>query len=314
MKLEKQKKIERTKKRRMTKSQWQLLSLCAIPIILVFVFSYIPMFGIIMAFKNYKFDLGILKSPWVGLDNFVYFFKGNDFWRVTRNTLSLNFLFISLGLISAVVFAILLFEVTSRKAVKIYQTIAIVPHFISWVIVGFIAYIFLHPQNGIMNQVLGVFGIPAVDWYSTPGAWPAILTVVSIWKNVGMDSVLYYATMMGIDSELYEAAALDGANKWKQTLHVTLPSLVPVIIVMVILKIGGIFRADFGLFYQLTRESGSLMSTTDVMDTYIYRTMRVFGDMSTSSAMGLLQSVVGFVLVMVTNAIVKRIDSERAMF
>ncbi len=302
------------RKGRMTLSQWQLWSMMIIPIILIFIFCYIPMGGIIIAFKDYKFNLGILGSKWVGLANFEYFFKGNDFWRVTRNTLSLNFLMISIGMVCAVGYATLLFETVGSKNVKVYQTIAIVPNFISWVIVGYISYTFLHPQSGLVNRIIELFGGKAIDWYSTPKAWPAILTLFNVWKCIGMDSVIYYATLMGIDSGLYEASALDGANKWQQFIYITLPQLSSVIIVMLILKIGGIFRSDFGLFYQLTRDCGVLYETTDVMDTYIYRTMRVFGDMSTSSAMGLLQSVVGFVMVIITNTIVSKVDSDKAMF
>ena len=290
-----------TKRKKLNSSQWQLISLVVIPLLFVFVFSYIPMFGIIIAFKDYRYDLGILGSEWVGLDNFLYFFKTNDFWNITKNTLVMNL-------------AVLFYEVHSRKAIKTYQTLAIVPHFLSWVVVGYIGYAFLQPNNGIINQVLEFFGIEGVDWYSTPAVWPVILIIVSVWKHVGMDCIIYYATMMGIDASLYEAAALDGANKWKQILHVTIPSLVPIIVILAIMKVGNIFRADFGLFYQMTRDIGALYPTTDVLDTYIYRTMRVIGDMSTSSAMGLLQSVVGFVLVVITNAITKKVDDSLALF
>ena len=306
--------MKKKTKKKMSRGQKELMSLCIVPVLFVFVFSYLPMFGVLMAFKNYKYDLGILKSPWVGFDNFMYFFNGDDFWRLTRNTLTLNFVFIVVGMLSALIFAIMLYELKSRRTIKIYQTIAITPTFISWVIVGFVSYIFLHPENGIINLVLEKLGMEGIDWYSTPRAWPIILTIFFVWKNAGMDAIIYYATMMGLDAELYEAAALDGANRFKQAIYITIPGIVPVLITMFILKIGNIFRADFGLFYQLTRNCGALYSTTDVMDTYIYRTMRVFGDMSTSAAMGLLQSVVGFVTVIIANAIVKRIDSDKSMF
>lgn len=312
--MKKRKEVALKSKKKITANQRQLLSLSAIPLLFVLVFSYLPMFGIIIAFKDYRYDLGIFKSRWVGLENFVYFFKTNDFWRITKNTLVMNFGFIVVGMISAIALAVILYEISSRRAVKLYQTIAIVPNFLSWVVVGCVAYAFLHPTNGFINHVIESLGGTAVDWYSTPKVWPGILIMVSVWKNVGMDCVIYYATMMGIDSELYEAAAIDGANKWKQILHVTIPSLVPVIVILAIMKIGNIFRADFGLFYQLTRDVGALYETTDVLDTYIYRTMRVIGDTSTSSAMGLLQSVVGLIMVVITNAITRKVDESLSLF
>lgn len=303
------------KKKKITSSnKIQLWIMLIIPVTLVFIFSYLPMFGIIIAFKDYRYDLGILGSEWVGLDNFIYFFKTNDFWRITKNTLVMNMGFISMGMIAAIALAILLYEIKSRTAVKIYETIAIMPHFLSWVVVGYIAYAFLQPTNGYVSHVLSAMGLPVVDWYAEPHVWPPLLIFISVWKHVGMDCVLYYATMMGIDASLYEAAAIDGAGKWKQTLHVTIPQLVPVIVILFIMKMGSIFRADFGLFYQVTRDIGGLYETTDVIDTYIYRTMRVIGDMSTSSAMGLLQSIVGFVMVVITNAVTKKIDSSLSLF
>ena len=314
MKVNIEKQRIKQKKYKMTKNQWQLLSMCIIPVISVFIFCYLPMGGIVIAFKNYKFDLGIWGSEWVGFENFIYFFKGQDFWRVTRNTIVLNFMFIGIGLICELIFAVLLYELRSRRGVKIYQTIAITPHFISWVVVGSISYAFLHPQSGMINKIVEMFGGTAVDWYSQPDAWPVILLIFSIWKHIGMNSVIYYAAMMSIDSSLFEAAEIDGASKLQRSLYVTIPSIVPMIIIMVILKIGNIFRADFGLFYQLTRDVGALYPTTDVLDTYIYRVMRVFGDMSTSSAMGMLQSVVGLCCVLITNFVVKKIDPDRALF
>lgn len=302
------------KKKKISSNKIQLWLMLIIPVTLVFIFCYLPMFGIVIAFKDYRYDLGIFGSEWVGLDNFIYFFKTNDFWRITKNTLVMNVGFISIGMIAAIAFAILLYEIKSRTAVKIYETIAIMPHFLSWVVVGYIAYAFLQPTNGYINHILTSIGMPTVDWYSEPKVWPPLLIFISVWKHVGMDSVLYYATMMGIDSSLYEAAAIDGAGKWKQILHVTIPQLVPVIVILLIMKMGNIFRADFGLFYQVTRDIGGLYETTDVIDTYIYRTMRVIGDMSTSSAMGLLQSVVGFILVVLTNAITKKVDDSLSLF
>ena len=301
-------------KKKLSKNQIELIMLTAIPLLFVVVFNYLPMFGVIIAFKDYRYDLGILGSDWVGLDNFLCFFRTNDFWNITKNTLVMNFGFIFIGQLCAIALAILFYEVKSRRAIKTYQTLAIVPNFLSWVVVGYIGYAFLQPTNGFLNRAIESLGGSGVDWYNTPKVWPAILIVTSVWKHVGMDCIIYYATMMSIDSELYEAAALDGANKWKQIVHVTIPGLIPIIVIIAIMQVGRIFRADFGLFYQMTRDIGALYSTTDVLDTYIYRTMRVLGDMSTSSAMGLLQSAVGFVLVILTNHITKKIDSSLSLF
>lgn len=292
----------------------RLYSLCALPLFLVFLFSYVPMGGLVIAFKDYRFNLGIFGSEWVGLKNFEFFFKSPSFLLITRNTLFLNFLFIVFGTAAAVSVAILLFEIKSRAQTKVFQTIMIMPNFISWVIAAYMLYAILNPQYGVLNRILERFGRETVDWYSKPEAWPMILTISSIWKSVGINSVIYYAGLMGIDTGLYEAAKIDGANKWQQIIHISLPNLIPLVIMLTILSIGNIFRADFGLFYQLTRDVGALYPTTDVIDTYIFRTMRVVGDMSMSAAVGFLQSVVGFVLVMLTNFAVKKIQPESALF
>jgi len=292
----------------------QLYSLCILPILLVFIFNYLPMFGIVIAFKKYNYDKGILGSDWVGFDNFTYLFKTKSFFNVAWNTIFLNSIFIFAGIVCAVVLAILLFEIKRKLGVKIYQTVLITPHFLSWVVVGYMAYAFLNPDRGFLNSIVNLFGFEGVQWYMKPKIWPVILAIASIWKIVGMDSVIYYAALMGIDTNLFEAAQIDGAGKLRVIKDITLPCLAPLITIIAILKIGEIFRADFGLFYQLTRDVGTLYSTTDVMDTYIFRTMRVLGDLSTSSAAGLLQSVVGFVLVVIANFCTKLVDPDRALF
>lgn len=296
------------------KDQLQLTSMCAFPALLVFVFSYLPMVGIIIAFKKYKYSTGIFGSEWCGFDNFKFFFQSKDFLNITVNTLYMNFLFIITGTVASVLVAIFLYHITRRACVKTYQTILITPHFLSWVIVGYMVFALLSNEYGFINRILELFGKEPVDWYAEPDKWPAILAIVNIWKHVGMDSVIYYAALMGISSELFEAAAIDGAGKIKQTIYVTIPSIVPLIIMLTILKIGNIFRADFGLFYQVTRDVGTLYSTTDVMDTYIFRTMRVIGNMGMSSAAGLLQSVVGFVLVIITNTLSRKFSPDSALF
>lgn len=307
------------KRKKITRNEWQLYSLCVIPLLLVFVFSYVPMFGVIIAFKNYKFNKGIFGSPWVGLSNFEFFVKSDVFVKLIRNTLCNNLLFIVFGIIASLIIAILLFEVKSRKATKVFQTLMITPHFMSWVIVAYMVYAILNPNYGYLNQLLSLFGVESIDWYSKPYAWPIILTITNVWKNVGMDSVVYYASLMGIDTTLFEAAEIDGASKFKRTIHIVLPSLVPLITILTILKIGGIFRADFGLFYTVTQDgaNGNLYETTNVIDTYIFRTFRGStggNSYGLTSAVGLLQSVVGMILVCFTNWASKKVDDDLGLF
>lgn len=272
------------------------------------------MFGVILAFKNYKVPKGIFGSPWAGVKNFEFFFKSQDAWRVTRNTLALNFLFIAVGTICAVIFALLMFEVKKAKHVKIYQTISILPSFLSWVAVGYIVYALLDPTKGIINKVLEYFQISGIAWYSEAKYWPGILTITKVWQGVGLGSIIYYAALMGVDNELFEAAEIDGAGKFQKTWYVSLPQIVPVIIIMVIMDIGKIFRADFGLFYNVTRNVGALYSTTDVIDTYVFRALMSQGNIGMSSAVGLFQSVVCFATLMLTNLIVKKISPDNALF
>ena len=295
-------------------SSWQLYALCAIPVLLLFVFKYLPMVGIIIAFKNYNFDKGIFGSDWIGLQNFMFFFKSDAFLKITYNTLYMNAIFIIADLVCSLTLAILLFEVKSRNATKIFQTSLIVPHFVSWVIVAYMVYALLSPKNGIVNVIMQSMGMDKVDWYAKPDAWPLILTICFVWKSVGMNSVIYYAALMGIDSSYFEAAEIDGATKWDKVKYIIIPTLVPLMTVLTILSIGKIFHADFGLFYQVTRNVGLLYETTDVIDTYIFRMMRVTGNMGVSSAVGLLQAVVGFIMVILTNYVSKKFDPDGGLF
>jgi len=307
-------KTKRVRKRLLKVSELQDYSIALVPILYILLFSYVPMVGLIIAFKDYRYDKGMFGSDWVGFENFEFFFTSNDFVRITRNTILLNALFIVIGIICAVSLAVALFSLTSRRKTKLFQTILITPHFLSWVVVGYMVYAFLNPMHGMLNSILKSLGFGSVDWYSKPGAWPAILTISSVWKHIGMDSVIYYAALMGLDSSMFEAAEVDGASKWQVRWYIIVPSLAQIITIMTILKIGHIFRADFGLFYQVTRDVGMLYPTTDVIDTYIFRTMRELGDMGMSSAAGLLQSVVGLVTVIITNHVSKKINPDNALF
>ena len=302
--------------KRMLKENLQLGALTLPVVILLLIFSYWPMFGIIIAFKNYKATKGIFGSPWCEplFKNFDFFFKSQNAWRVIRNTLGLNALFIVVGVACALIFALILFEVKKSWHVKIYQTVSILPNFLSWVAVSYIVYTLLEPQKGILNRIITALGGEAVGWYSEPALWPAILVLVKTWHSVGMSCIIYYAALMGIDQELFEAAEMDGAGKLQRILHISLPHLVPIITIMTILNIGGIFRGDFGLFYNVTRDIGILYPTTDIMDTYVYRALIQVGDIGMSGAATFIQSVVCFVTLMVTNTVVKKFQPENALF
>ena len=302
------------KRKKIGGREWQWIQMSVIPVLHTLLFCYLTLFGIVIAFKDYKYNRGIFGSEWVGFKNFEFFIKSNDFFRLIRNTVGLNALFIVTLMIAEIALAVVFYELVSRKALKIYQTIMITPHFISWVVVGYVFYAFLQPQHGIVNNMLGQLGIEPISFYNEPAYWPFILSFANIWKSVGMGCIIYYATLMGIDVGLYEAARIDGASKWQETKYISLPMLSRVIVIQLILRIGGIFNSDFGLFYQLTRNSGALYETTDVIDTYIYRALRVIGDMELSAAVGLLQNVMGFVLVYITNYTIRKYDDELSLF
>lgn len=293
------------------------LTLLALPtIILLLIFSYWPMYGAILAFKDFKVPLGIWGSPWVEepLKNFNFFLQSQDAWRITRNTIGLNTLFIFVSTACAIVFALLLFEVKKRWHTKIYQTVAIMPSFLSWVIVSYIVYIFLDPSKGIVNNLLNTWGMESIPWYTEAKYWPVILLIVKIWQGVGLSSVIYYASLMGIDTELFEAAEMDGASKLQRVRYISLPFLVPIVTIMTIMAFGGIFRGDFGLFYNVTRNVGALYPTTDVIDTYVFRALMKQGNIGMSSAAGLLQSVVCTITLLVVNGIAKKINPENSLF
>jgi putative aldouronate transport system permease protein len=290
------------------------LLMAAPGLLLLLVFSYLPMFGIIIAFKDYRAAEGIFDSAWVGLKNFEFLFRSPALGRITFNTIFLNGLFIITGTVAAIALALMLNEVRFKLAARTYQTVVFFPYFISWVIVGYFSFAMLNADSGLVNNVLRSLGMQEVAWYSSPQYWPTILTVTNIWKGVGYGSVLYLAGMLGINQEYYEAAMLDGANKWQQIRYITLPFLVPIIAITTLLAIGRIFYADFGLFYYVTRDNSLLYSTTDVIDTYVFRALRVNADVGMAAATGLYQSIVGFVLVVLSNWIVKRTNPERALF
>ncbi|MCB7066488.1 Inner membrane ABC transporter permease protein ycjO [uncultured Clostridium sp.] len=277
--------------------------------------NYIPMAGLIIAFKQVNWSKGILNSDWVGFANFEYLFKTKEAWIITRNTLLYNAVFIILGTVLAITVAILLNEIRSNRLKKMYQTVILLPYLISMVVVSYLVYALLSSENGFINlSILRPMNAQEISWYTEPKYWPAILVIVHLWKTFGYNCVLYYAVLVGIDRGYYEAAAIDGAGRWQQIVKITLPSLVPTIIVLTLMSIGKIFYSDFGLFYQVPMDSGPLYDVTNTIDTYVYRGLIRLNNIGMSSAAGFYQSVVGFVLVLFANYTVRRIDKENALF
>lgn len=284
-------------------------------IILLICMKYLPMFGVAIAFKEINYADGVFGSPWVGFNNFKFLFNTSDIWVATRNTFLYNLAFIVIGTVIAVAFAIALSEITNRYMAKVYQSLLFFPYFLSMVVIAYMVLAFLGMENGFLNNSLfSLIGLDKINFYSDSKYWPVILTFVHIWRNLGYSVIIYLAAILGISPELYEAAAIDGANKSKQIFYITLPLLKPVIIILVIMAIGRIFNSDFGLFYNVPMNSGALFSTTQVIDTYVYRAMMKLGDVGMASASALYQSVVGFVLVITTNYIIRKIDAENALF
>lgn len=282
------------------------------------IFSYIPMFGVVIAFKKFRINGSFLKSlvtsKWVGLDNFKFLFKSSDAWVITRNTVLYNLVFIVLGIVLPVCVAIMVNELLNKKLAKFYQSAMFLPYFLSWVVVSYALFAFLSPEQGYINGILKGMGKEGVSWYSEPKYWPWIIIIMSQWKGIGYNTVVYLAAIVGIDKSYYEAAMIDGATKWQQIKYITLPLLKPVITILFILSIGKIFNADFGLFYQLPKNSGALYPVTNVIDTYVYRGLMTMGEIGMSSAAALYQSVVGFILIMISNFVVKKIDNDNALF
>ncbi|WP_256759541.1 sugar ABC transporter permease [Cohnella sp. WQ 127256] len=290
------------------------LSMLALPgFLLIIIFNYVPLYGLLLPFKSYRYNLGIWNSPWVGFDNFGYLFHGDALYRVLRNTILYNMTFIVLGTTLSVVVALLLYEL-SRRFVRAYQTILFIPYFISWVVAGFAFRSLFDMEYGVINRFLVSLGEEPIMWYSDPKYWPYIIVIAAVWKGLGYSSVIYYAALMGIDSEYYDAAKIDGASKLRQAFSISVPMIKPIIIMLVILQIGSICYSDFGLFYNVTLNSSLLYSTTDVIDTFVYRSLIDLGDIGMASAAGFFQSIVGFCLVLITNTIVKKINPENSLF
>lgn len=292
----------------------QLITLAIPGAIWFLVFHYFPMVGAVIAFKDYKPKQGIWGSKWVGLENFEFLFSSNDAGRLVFNTIFYNFLSIFLVAAVCVVIAILMDLVEKRIYLKTYQTMLFLPRFISWVVVGYMSIILFHYEYGLMNQIVRAMGGESISWFLEPKYWRFIIPAFSIWKTMGYTSLIYYGTIMGIDTQIFESAEIDGATTFGKIWHITLPLLKSTIIIMSLMSVGGIMRADFGLFYYVPNNSGALYAVTDVLDTYIYRALRGAGDMASSAAASFFQSIVGLIMVVSCNAIVKKIDDESSLF
>ena len=301
------------------RTHWPLFLMLAPGAIVLIINNYIPMFGIIIAFKRYRFHGNFFKSlflsDWVGFKNFEFFMKTPYAWQMTRNTLLYNFAFILLGLIIPVFCAIALTELRNKKLSKVYQSVVFLPYFLSWIIVSYLAYSFLSIENGFINKsILVPLGMARVEWYSEPKYWPFILIFFQLWKYTGYNIVVYLAAITGIDPEYYEAAQIDGATKWQQIRHITIPMLRTLMIILTLLAVGRIFNADFGLFYNVPRNSGMLQPATQVIDTYVYSALRNTNDIGMASAAGTYQAIVGCITVFTANLIVRKVDKDSALF
>lgn len=268
----------------------------------------------LIAFQRFNYKKGIFHSEWVGFKNFEFFFRSNKALTITFNTIFLNLLFIVFGTLVALAIALVLNELRKKIFLKISQSVMLFPHFISWIVISYVLYAFFSMDMGIINQMLNKLGFESINWYTEPGAWPVILTVMHIWKGAGMSAIIYLATITGIDDTLYEAAQIDGANRWQMCRKITIPLMMPTVIILTLLSIGKIMYGDFGMIYALIGDNGTLYSTTDIIDTYVFRSLRQIGDPSEAMAVGLFQSVVGFILVFGTNSITRRFFKDGALY
>jgi putative aldouronate transport system permease protein len=296
------------------KTALALLSMMVPGIVYLIINNYIPMAGLIIAFKRYNYSLGMWKSDWAGLSNFTYLFKTNDAINIMRNTILYNLAFIILGNLLAITTAVMLNFLRARLSKKIYQTIILIPYLISMVVVSYIVFSFLGMENGFLNKMLVLTGKKGISWYTTSKYWPFILTIVNLWKTFGYYSIVYYASVIGIDTSLYEAATVDGCGRWRQVWHVIIPGLKGTIITLVLLSISRMFYSDFGLFYQVPMRSGLISSVTDTIDVFVYKSLIQLNDVGRAAAAGFLQSVLGFALILIVNSIVRKADMDSALF
>ena len=305
----------KTKKKGNFRKNLPILLIALPGIIYLIINNYVPMLGLFIAFKDYNFMKGLFKSDWCGFNNFKFLFATKDAWIMTRNTILYNLAFIVIGTVFAIFIAIMLCELGKRLRVKLFQSALLLPNLLSWVVIGFVAYAFLNADTGFINKtILEGLGKSPVAWYTNQPAWPFILIIVFLWKNAGYQSIVFMSSIAGIDSSLYEAAALDGATKMQQIFKITLPLLKPTIITLTLMSIGRMFYSDFGLFYQVPQNSGALFNVTQTIDTYVYRGLMELNNIGMSAAAGFYQSIVGFILVLIANTIVRKVDADNALF
>lgn len=291
------------------------LFVMAVPsIILVLLFSYMPMSGLVLAFKKYKYDLGVFGSPWNGFDNFAYLFKSGTGWTITRNTILYNVINLITSQLLSVIIAVFITEMNKKIFKKVSQSIIFLPYFISWVIVGVFIYNIFNYETGILNSVLTFMGFEKINAYSMPALWPWIICAFNAWKWCGYNSIIYIAAITGVDSEIYEAGTIDGANIFKRISYITIPCIIPTVITMLLLQVGRILRGDFEMFYQIIGNNGQLYNTTDVIDTYVFRSLMQNSNIGMTAAASFYQSALCFIIIMVVNAIVKRVDEDYALF
>lgn len=277
--------------------------------------NYIPLAGLQLAFKKFKYTEGIWSSPWVGLKNFAFLFKTKDAWNLFRNTIGYNLVFLVINTVLAIIVAVMMNEISSAWIKRVSQTVILIPYLLSYVVISYIVYAMLGQSSGMINNsILKPLGMEGISWYTKPKYWPFILTLVQAWKSFGYNSIIYYATIIGFDKTLYEAAAVDGAGIWKRIISITLPLLKPTIITLTLMSIGRMFYSDFGLFYQVPMNSGMLQKATTTIDTYVYRGLMESNDIGRAAAAGFLQSVLGFITVLTANTIVRHVESDNALF
>lgn len=304
------------KKKHFIEKDDRALYVMALPtVIFLIIFAYMPMIGLVMAFQDYNVNLGMFGSKFVGFANFKYLFTTTDAWIITRNTVCYNVVFMVVNNCLAMAMAMLLSELTARRYAKVLQTVYMLPYFLSWTVVAIVVTAFLDRDKGLVNQIIkSMGGTGKTNWYQQKALWPFLLVGINAWKGVGYGTVLYLAVISGISHDFYEAAVLDGATKLQQAWYITLPQLRMVLCISIILAMGSIFRADFGLFYSVTLDSGRIYAVTDVIDTYIYRGLTKLANVGMSTAAGMYQSVVGLIMVLIANKVVTKIDPDSAMF
>ncbi len=290
------------------------LLMLAPAVIYVLVFNYYPMTGVVLAFKKYTYAGGIWGSDWNGLENFKFFFKSGQAWMVTRNTVLYNIAFILVGTATQIAVAVFLTEIHNKRFRKVTQSMMFLPYFISWVIVGVMAFNFLSYDYGFVNNIITSLGGEPVSFYTQGKYWPVILILFNVWKGVGYGSVMYLAAIMGVDTEVYEAAAIDGANVFQRIFRVTIPCIMPTVVILFLMSIGGIFKGNFDMFYNLVGNNGLLYEYTDVIDTLTMRALISSSDFGMSAAMGLYQSVLCFITVLVANKLVSLYEEDYSLF